>query len=203
MTLAEALEAVIELRSPGWKDGGRSAGNWRRSFESYILPTLGDRPVGDVTPADLLGVLAPLAHSRPETCRKLRTRVGVVDPLERRSGPTGVRRSDAQPSRQRCRATVDTKWSTTWRYRPPRSPRPWRRSTPPALGWRHVSRSGSSTLSATRSGEVRGARMGRDRHDERGSGRCQRTRSKTGRPHRIPLSAQALAVLERGRGAAR
>ena len=43
--LAEAVEMVIEAHRPGWKDSGRSEGNWRSSLERYAYPSLGRMPV--------------------------------------------------------------------------------------------------------------------------------------------------------------
>ena len=193
VTFAEAVEAVIKLRSDGWKDGGRSAGNWRRSLELYVLPTLGDRPVGAITPADLLGVLAPLAHSRPETCRKLRTRVGVVirwavaqgcrsdDPMPAlaaampHNGGHQVEHHKALPAAEigEALAKVDASGA----------------GLATRLAFRFL------TLTAARSGEVRGAEWSEVDMTAR-VWTVPASRSKTGRAFRIPLSAQALTVLD-------
>ena len=193
VTVAQAVEKVIELRADGWKDGGRSAGSWRRSFESYVLPTLGDRAVGDVTAADLLAVLAPLAHSRPETCRKLRTRVGVV---VRWSIAQGYRSDDPMPA---VAAAM---------------PRNGGRQVEHHLALPHAeiaealkkidaSGAGLATrlafrllvLTATRSGEVRGAEWSEvDATAQIWT--VPANRAKTNRPFRIPLSPQALTVLD-------
>lgn len=77
-TFAEATEAVIEAHRPGWKDGGRSEGNWRSSLERYAFPAIGQTPVDEITTADLLRVLRPIWHDKHETARKVRTRLGVV-----------------------------------------------------------------------------------------------------------------------------
>ena len=193
VTVAEAIEAVIELRSDGWKDGGRSAGNWRRSFETYVLPTLGDRPVGAITAADLLSVLAPLAHSRPETCRKLRTRVGVVvrwavaqgyrgdDPMPAvaaampRNGARQVKHHAALPHSEIATALSKIDASDA--------------SAATRLALRFV------ILTATRSGEVRNADWSEVDLGER-IWTVPAARSKTNRPFRVPLSPQAVDVLE-------
>ena len=75
---AEAVEQVIEVHRPGWKRTGRSEENWRSSLERYAYPALGSTPVDQITSADLVRVLLPIWHSRPETARKLKTRLGVV-----------------------------------------------------------------------------------------------------------------------------
>ena len=193
VTLAEAVEAVIELRADGWKDGGRSAGSWRRSFECYILPTLGAKPVGAITPADLLAVLAPLAHSRPETCRKLRTRVGVV---VRWAVAQGYRSDDPMLAVAAAMPSNGAHQVEHHKALP---------AAEIAEAMKKIDASGAGqatrlafrllVLTATRSGEARGAEWG-EIDTTAQIWTVPASRSKTGRPHRIPLSAQALAVLE-------
>ena len=77
-TFAEAVEQVIEAYRPGWKDTGRSEENWRSSLRRYVYPSLGSIPVDQITTADLVRVLLPVWHSKAETARKLKTRLGVV-----------------------------------------------------------------------------------------------------------------------------
>ncbi len=77
-TFAEATERVIAAHRGGWKDGGRSEHSWRSSLERYAYPYIGDMPVDDITTADLVGVLLPIWHTKRETARKVKTRLGVV-----------------------------------------------------------------------------------------------------------------------------
>ena len=77
-TFAEAVEQVIEAYRPGWKDTGRSEENWRSSLRRYVYPALGSTPVDQITTADLVRVLLPIWHTKAETARKLKTRLGVV-----------------------------------------------------------------------------------------------------------------------------
>ena len=77
-TFAEAAEQVIEAYRPGWKDTGRSEENWRSSLRRYVYPALGSTPVDEITTADLVRVLLPIWHTKAETARKLKTRLGVV-----------------------------------------------------------------------------------------------------------------------------
>ena len=77
-TFAEASEFVIEAHRGGWKDGGRSESNWRSSLQRYAYPQIGSVPVDAITTADLVRILLPIWHSKRETARKVKTRVGVV-----------------------------------------------------------------------------------------------------------------------------
>lgn len=77
-TFAEASEAVIRAHRPGWKDGGRSEDNWRSSLQRYAYPQIGTVPVDAITTADLVRILLPIWHTKRETARKVKTRLGVV-----------------------------------------------------------------------------------------------------------------------------
>ena len=74
-TFNEAVEAVIDAHRGGWKNG-RSETNWRRPL-TYAV-SLGRVPVDQITTSDLARVWRPVWHDKPETARKLRTRLGMV-----------------------------------------------------------------------------------------------------------------------------
>ena len=77
-TFAEAVEAVIELHRPTWKNGERIAGQWRQSLRDYALPKLGELTVDSITTADVLSVLSPIWSTVPTVAERLRTRIGAV-----------------------------------------------------------------------------------------------------------------------------
>ena len=77
-TFAEAVEKVIEIHRPTWKDGARSGDIWRSSLGAYAIPRLGRKRVGDVTTADVMAVLLPIWNEMRETARRLRQRIGAV-----------------------------------------------------------------------------------------------------------------------------
>ena len=77
-TLREAAEKVIALRIPSWRDGGRSEDQWRASLETYAYPKIGDKAVSEITSHDILAVLSPHWHERPETMRRVKQRLGAI-----------------------------------------------------------------------------------------------------------------------------
>ena len=77
-TLAEAMEATIAVHSAAWRPGSRTEAQWRRAFEAYLLPDLGRRPVAEITPSDLLGVLEPIVREKPQTGKKVRGWLGMT-----------------------------------------------------------------------------------------------------------------------------
>ena len=73
-----AAEKVIEIHGAGWKDGGKSAAQWRASLRDYTLPKIGRKPVNSITTADVMGVLLPIWSTKRETARRVRQRIGAV-----------------------------------------------------------------------------------------------------------------------------
>ncbi len=77
-TFAEAVETVIGIHSPTWKEAGKSAAQWRASLRSYALPSLGCKSVAEITSGDVLGALIPIWNSKRETARRVRQRISAV-----------------------------------------------------------------------------------------------------------------------------
>ena len=76
-TFAEAARRVVEQKQGGWR-GRWHAQNWIRSLERYAFPRIGSRPVSQVNSADVLEILTPIWHVKPETARAVRQRVRSV-----------------------------------------------------------------------------------------------------------------------------
>ena len=75
-TLREAVEKVIALNRPTWKNGSRSEVEWWQSF-TYAERLLG-RPVDSISTADVLGVMAGVWVSRPTTAKRLLQRLSLT-----------------------------------------------------------------------------------------------------------------------------
>lgn len=78
VTFRDVAERLIKARAPGWKDGGKSARQWRSSLEAYVFPTIGDAAPSDVTTEDALAILEPIWTTKPETARRIRSRCEAV-----------------------------------------------------------------------------------------------------------------------------
>ena len=76
-TFAEAAAVVVEQKRSGWCNP-KHAQNWPASLERFVFSRFGQRSVSDVTSADVLGVLAPIWHEKPETARRVRHRISAV-----------------------------------------------------------------------------------------------------------------------------
>lgn len=196
-TFTEAVEMVIASHRGGWKDGGRSETNWRSSLERYARPAIGHLGVDEITTADLVHVLQPLWHTKRETARKLRTRLGVVlrwavaqgyrvdDPTAALGAAlpkngTAVRHHASLPAADLAAALARLDAST-------------RVGRPTAACLRFIA------ATACRSGEARLATWGEIDLNTK-TWTVPGGRTKTGTVHVVPLSPVALAALDEARG---
>ncbi len=76
-TVEEAAAEVLEQQRPGWRNA-KHARDWPRSLRAYAFPRIGAMPVSEVTTADVLAILTPIWHDKPETARRVRQRIGAV-----------------------------------------------------------------------------------------------------------------------------
>ena len=77
-TFAEAMYRFFkEVKKPTLKDC-RSTEQWLQVAEKYALPVFGDTPVNKITRQDVLRLLMPVWTTKPETGRRLRERVRMV-----------------------------------------------------------------------------------------------------------------------------
>ena len=196
-TFAEAAERVHAIHLPTWRNA-RHAATWLSCLREYAFPRIGDRPVSDVTAQDVMAVLLPIWHSRAETARRVRQRIGTVmkwaitqgfrtdNPageaigaaLPRNNGNGGPRHHRALPYGEVAGALVAVRASGA--------------GMSTRLAFEFL------VLTAARSGEVRLATW--DEIDvEARVWTVPGERMKAGREHRVPLCARALAILDEAR----
>ena len=198
-TFREATEATIDTLRGGWKDSGRSEGNWRRSMEVYAYPKIGTVPVDKITTADLARVLRPIWHDKRETARKVKTRLAVVmrhavAEGHRTDDPAGPALAAALPRHNKAPAEHFASLAHgdlgAALAKLDASTRAWR---PTVACLRFIA------ATACRSGEARLATWDEiDRDAETWTIPAERT--KTGLLHVVPLSKMALAALDEAHG---
>ena len=193
-TFAEAARRLRDQLSPGWRSP-HHARLWLSSLERHVYPRIGETPISEVTSADVIGILAPLWHQKATTARKLRQRIRAVmewavamelrpdNPCDRIGPALGqqkyvVRHMRALPHREVAPAIEKVRAS---------SARPVVK-----LAFEFL------VLTATRSGEVRGAEWTEIDRDG-GIWTIPAPRTKTNREHRVPLGRRALEILEEAR----
>ena len=77
-TFAEAAEAVIAIHEPSWRSP-KSGPQWRASLQTYAYPSIGARPVSEITPGDVLAVLEPIWNEKRETAaRRVKQRISAI-----------------------------------------------------------------------------------------------------------------------------
>ena len=191
-TFAQACETVIAIHAGNWK-GGRNEREWRATLREYAMPSLAARRVDAIDTADVMAVLVPIWSTKRQTARRLRQRIGAVMKWAvaqgyREDNPAGDVLSAALPNNR-----VAAKHQ---------------RALPHAEVGAALARVRGSggypgtvlsfellVLTASRSGEVRGARW--SEIDRAGAvWTVPGERMKAGREHRVPLSPRALEVLD-------
>ena len=191
--------ACIKAQAPGWKNG-RTADLWESSLERHAFPTLGAMPVAKVDRPAVLRAVDAVWASRPATGRKVLRRIGTV---LRYAAAHGWRTND-NPADARMLRHAGLPALPGGRKQPSL---PWQKvpafmralDTMPGLAPLALR---FAILTALRSGEVRGARWSEMSFDggavwtvpgERMKGK----KAADVQPHRVPLPAEAVAVLAR------
>ena len=193
-TFTDAAARVLEQKQAGWRNP-KHALDWPASLERYVFPTIGQRRVSEVTSADVLQILSPIWHEKPETARRVRQRISAVmqwavamefrpdDPCDRVGVTLGRQRDVVQHMRALPYGEVKTAIETV---------RSSGATQPAKLAFEFL------VLTAARSGEVRGALWSEiDIH--RAVWTVPAARMKANRSHQVPLSPSARAVLEAAR----
>ena len=191
---AEAARRYVADHRDEWRNA-KHAAQWAATLENYAVPVLGPLDVRSITPANVVDVLRPLWGEKQETASRLRGRIErVLDWC----GTMGYR-SGENPAR----------WKANLDHLLPKRSKGRSVRHHPALPWgelpvfmqrlRGVRGMGALALefvilTAARSGEVRGAAWAEIDLDA-AVWTIPSQRMKGGREHRVPLSADALALL--------
>ena len=196
LTFREAADRTFKANKARWRRSG-TADDWSAAMRKYVYPAFGDRPVDQIGRDDVLRVLTPVWTSKPALARKLRQRIRGVLELAMAHGHV-----DANMAGDGIDGALPPMPSVKAHYRALPYQEVWAaldaiegslRASPAVRACiRFV------VLTACRSGEARGATW-----DEIDLDACEwripAARMKGAKEHRIPLSDEVLAVLERVR----
>ena len=193
MTFKMASEAYIATHSPGWRNAKHKS-QWENTLETYAFPKIGDLSVAAIDTDHVLSVLTPIWYDKAETASRVRMRIENI-----------------------------LAWATAKGYREGFNPAIWRGHLNQLLPARekvqkrqHFSAlpyadipglfaelSAKDALSAKalrltiltacRTGEIIGATWAELEGDV---WTIPKGRMKADKPHRVPLSAPALAILD-------
>lgn len=195
ITFEKAAHAFINAKSPEWKNA-KHIGQWEATLQTYAFPIIGKLRVNEIALAHVMSILEPIWTEKTETAKRLRGRLeSILD------------------------------WATVRGYRTGENPARWKGhldkllASPkkvakvkhhPAILVGEIgtfmadlrTRDGVSALAleflaltATRSGEVRGAKW--NEIDLTGKvWTIPADRMKAGKEHRVPLSTRALSIIQ-------
>lgn len=190
-TFEQAARARWEILRPGYKNA-KDARQWLATLERYIFPTLGAVRVDKLTPQHFASALHPLWLAKPETANRVKQRCSDVMAVAWATGAT-----DGNPL-----AVVDKLLAKRERVVIHQPAMPW--ETVPEFMRQHLTAEpllGAracllwAILTCARSGEARGATWDEIDRDNR-LWLIPGERMKMKRPHRVPLSEAAVALLD-------
>lgn len=193
VTFREAATEFLASHKGQWASE-KHADQWQSSLERHVFPSLGGRPVGEITAGDVIAAIAGVWTEKPETGRRVRQRIcAVLDfahamgwrateaPARSLAAGVGLPK---QPGRVAHRLAMPYESVPEFLVRLRASGGVWGRL---ALEF--------AILTAARSNEVRGATW--DEFDlDAGLWTVPADRMKMRAEHIVALSTQALAVLK-------
>lgn len=206
ITFAKAVDLYLDGKLSEFRNE-KHRKQWRSTLDTYAAPVLGPKLVSDITVQDILRVLQPIWLEKTETAKRLRGRIENVLSWATVNG----HRTGDNPAR----------WKGNLSETLPKPSKVAKAENQPALAlgdlgdwWQDLShRDGMAaralmflTMTAARSGEVRQATW--EEFDLGGVANSANpansgaiwtipaSRMKNGREHRVPLTADAVALLE-------
>ena len=191
-TFDAAAKLVYENLLPTWRNK-KHAETWIASINRYARPRIGNRPLETIGTADILAILSPIWTEKNETAKRLKQRIGTVFDWAKGAGHypnenpvNGLKKALPAVKRQQVHlAAMD------WRKLPEFMSELSIRESVSALTLEFI------ILTAARSGEARGARWSEISNNV---WTVPAERMKRGVAHRVPLSDEAIIVLDKVRG---
>jgi integrase len=195
VTFRQAFDTVFATKHKSLSNAKHVA-QWRSTMETYVFPTIGNRPVAAIESGQILDVLTPIWFTKAETARRVLQRMesvfksAILRGYRQRVSPcVGVREE------------LGTRHQMVVNYRAINY-----RRIPTFLADLRASNSQPATrlafewlvLTATRSGETRLARWSEIDEQAR-LWRIPAERMKAKRAHVVPLSKRCLEILKHAR----
>ena len=191
-TFGEMADQFIIAMSPGWSNP-KHREQWQMTLREYAKP-LRDKPVDEITVADVLAVLKPHWERRPETAGRLRGRIERVLNAAKAAGhrtgenPAAWRGHLENLLPARAKLSRGHHAAMAWADVPAFMARLRQREGIAALAVEFT------ILTAARSGEVRGATWG-EVDTAAAVWTVPAKRMKAGREHRVPLVPRAVEIV--------
>ena len=188
-TFEEAARRVHKEQIVGQAKNEKHRAQWINTLRDYAFPVIGGKTVREIGQADVLQVLSPIWTEKPETARRVRQRIRTVMDWARTAGHfdgvnpvEGVDKGLAR-QRERVKHHAALPWAEVPTFLPLLG------DSVAGMALRFL------ILTAARTGEVIGARWSEIDLDA-GLWVIPADRMKAKREHRVPLSDEAVAILE-------
>jgi integrase len=192
LTFEEAAKRVHANLLPTWRNA-KHAETWLKTVQTHANSAFGNRPIDTVSTADVLKVLSPIWTEKHETAKRLRQRLSTIFDWAKGAGyyphenPVNGLKKALPTVKKRTEHMAAMDWQDL-----------------PGFMVDLARREGVSArtlefiiLTGVRSGEARGARWN---EIEGNIWTVPGERMKRGVPHRVPLTPDALSVLDKVRG---
>lgn len=196
VTFRECAADFIEKNSPAWSNE-KHAAQWASTLATYAYPTIGELPVSGIDTPLVLRVIEPIWATKTETASRVRGRIEAILDYAKVRG----HREGENPARWKGHldhilpakgAVAKVEHHAALPYA--EIPAFWPRlQAQDGMGARALE---LTILTATRSGEVLGARWAEFDLDRR-IWTIPGERMKAGAEHRVPLTDPALALLRK------
>ncbi len=190
---ADVADMTIEALKPTWK-GNKSYTMWNIHMKKYVLPVIGDLPVHKIESRDIVKILSPIWTSRQPTAKQVKMRLAKIFDTAKANNWIEENPVDrASLALPKVKRDVSNMRAIPYQDIPEamlkiQSVKTKSRATPDALIF--------MILTASRRDETRLATW--DEIDmEARIWTIPAKRMKAGCEHRVPLSEQAIEVLER------
>jgi integrase len=76
-TFRAAFEGYFEMKEQQLSNDKHKA-QWRSTMQAYVFPSIGKRPVAEITAAEVIDILKPIWNTRRETARRVLQRMRAV-----------------------------------------------------------------------------------------------------------------------------
>lgn len=194
-TFRATSEEYVESKRDGWRNEKHRA-QWTATLEAYAYPDIGEKDVGEIGIDDVLRVLRPIWTSKTETATRLRGRIeSVLGYAAVRDGRSGINPASWRGVLDKILPAPDKVRTREHHPAMPISEAPAFMRALEEVGGMSALALRFLILTAARSGEVRGASWS-EVDLQAGIWAVPAERMKAGAAHRVPLSTQALALLQ-------
>jgi integrase len=190
-TFQQCAKEYLDQFDGGWKSRKHHR-QWHQTLQDYILPVLGPLDVNAINTELVLQILRPIWTTKPESASRIRGRIETVLDFAGRNGENPARwkghLEHRLPRRNKLR-DIEPMAAMPWNEMPALMATLRTRTDVATLALRFC------ILTACRSGEVLGAVWSEIDLEQR-LWTIPGTRMKRDKPHKVPLSDEAIGILE-------